>query len=83
MNRIVEEAEWMDAYARQVAQEKAATEALDRIAADRRRLPWPLLQGSASRPLPHSVPMAYFVVPTDHPTTTTYTARCTSAHRTT
>ncbi|MBU4530066.1 MAG: DUF899 domain-containing protein [Hoeflea sp.] len=40
MNRIVEEAEWMDAYARQVAQEKAATEALDRIAADRRRLPW-------------------------------------------
>ena len=40
MNRIVDEAEWMDAYARQLAQEKAATEALDRIAADRRRLPW-------------------------------------------
>ncbi|MDF1607173.1 DUF899 domain-containing protein [Hoeflea sp. YIM 152468] len=40
MNRIVDEAEWMEAHARQLAQEKAATEALDRIAADRRRLPW-------------------------------------------
>jgi len=40
MNRIVDEAEWMDAHARQLAQEKSATEALDRIAANRRRLPW-------------------------------------------
>ena len=40
MNRIVDEAEWMDAHMRQLAQEKSATEALDRIAANRRRLPW-------------------------------------------
>ena len=40
MNRIVDEAEWLAAHSDQLGREKALTRELDRLAAERRRLPW-------------------------------------------
>jgi len=40
MNAIVDEARWRSTHAELLAQEKAMTRELDRLAAERRRLPW-------------------------------------------
>jgi len=45
MNPIVDAVQWQEAYAAQLAEEKAVTRALDALAAKRRRMPWMKVDG--------------------------------------